>query len=270
MLSASSNYADALACTARLAVPTLADWCFVDVIRGEGGDEAFIHRSVVAHTEHTRAAEELAKKLQYHYPLNSGEPYGTPSVLRTGQPEMLVEMTNEMLEAIARDGEHLAILRDLGPKSYMCVPLRVRQKLIGSVGFVVTESRRRYDEKDLSMAEGLAYCAALTIDYMLHSLSETNTVRESIRVVRDSQASVVSAIQEGAPQLTLRQLEVLKLISYGKSAKVITLELGLSESTIRGHIRSILRAFGAHSQLEALAKARKLGFLTSRHGVAGN
>lgn len=263
VLSASSNYTGAISCTARLAVPTLADWCFLDIVGGERGDKANIYRLVVAHAEASEKAYGLAEELKYRYPLNSDAPHGTPKMLRTGQPEIISEMNDEVLQAIAQDAEHLAVLRSLQPRSYVCVPLRVRQRLIGSIGLVTTESERRYEEKDLPMAEGLAYCAAMTIDYMLHTISETNTIQELVEVVKDIQAVTVDATQETSPELTSRQLEVLKRISYGRSAKEIRIELGVSEATVRGHIRSVLRAFGAHSQLEAVSRARELGLLTS-------
>ncbi len=262
VLSASPDYAGALSCTARLAVPTLADWCFVDVVGGEEGDMADIHRLMVAYAEGREAAEGLARALQYHYPLSPTAPHGTPKLLRTGQPEMISEMTDEVIEVLAHDAEHLRVLRNLRPSSYMCVPLRVRQRVIGSIGLVTTESECRYTEKDLSMAEGLAYCAAMTIDYMLHTTSETNTVQELVQIVKDNQPVIVDASQKSAPDLTSRQLEVLELLSYGRSAKEIKAELGLSEATVRGHIRLILQAFGAHSQLEAVARAREVGLLT--------
>jgi DNA-binding NarL/FixJ family response regulator len=64
------------------------------------------------------------------------------------------------------------------------------------------------------------------------------------------------------PSLTPRQLEVLKLLSEGESVREIGKELYLSEATIRNHVRSLLQALGAHSQLEVLAKAREMGILT--------
>jgi DNA-binding NarL/FixJ family response regulator len=64
------------------------------------------------------------------------------------------------------------------------------------------------------------------------------------------------------PALTPRQLEVLSLLSEGRSAKEIGQELYLSPATVRNHIRSLLQVLGAHSQLEALAKARELGLLS--------
>jgi PAS domain S-box-containing protein len=63
------------------------------------------------------------------------------------------------------------------------------------------------------------------------------------------------------PELTPRQLEVLGMLASGKSAREICSELYLSQATVRNHIRALLLALGAHSQLEALAKARRAGLL---------
>ena len=59
-------------------------------------------------------------------------------------------------------------------------------------------------------------------------------------------------------QLTARQQEVLQLLAEGVPAKVIATQLGVVEATVRNHIRAILLALGAHSQLEAIANARRL------------
>jgi PAS domain S-box-containing protein len=64
-----------------------------------------------------------------------------------------------------------------------------------------------------------------------------------------------------APVLTPRQREVLGLLASGKSAGEIGRELFLSQATVRNHIRALLQALGAHSQLEALARAREAGLL---------
>lgn len=58
-------------------------------------------------------------------------------------------------------------------------------------------------------------------------------------------------------QLTARQQEVIELIAEGTQAKVIAARLGISQATVRNHIRAILLALGCHSQLEALAEARR-------------
>jgi len=61
-----------------------------------------------------------------------------------------------------------------------------------------------------------------------------------------------------APALTPRQLQVLHLLGEGTPAKVISRRLGIAEATVRNHIRMILLELGAHSQLEAIARARRL------------
>ena len=58
--------------------------------------------------------------------------------------------------------------------------------------------------------------------------------------------------------LTPRQLEVLHLLDHGLSTPQIAGRLGISIETVRNHIRAILIALGTHSQLEAIAKARRL------------
>ena len=58
--------------------------------------------------------------------------------------------------------------------------------------------------------------------------------------------------------LTRRQRQVLALLADGVPAKVIATRLGLAEATVRNHIRAILFALGTHSQLEAIAQARRL------------
>jgi PAS domain S-box-containing protein len=59
------------------------------------------------------------------------------------------------------------------------------------------------------------------------------------------------------PHLTPRQNQVLDLLERGHSTEQIAQELHLSIQTVRNHIRHILRAFNAHSRLEALAIARR-------------
>jgi len=58
--------------------------------------------------------------------------------------------------------------------------------------------------------------------------------------------------------LTSRQSEVLGLLADGLAAKAIATRLGVAETTIRSHIHAILVELGTHSQLEAVAEARRL------------
>ena len=82
----------------------------------------------------------------------------------TGEPDMMAEIPEELLDQIAVDAEHREMMRKLGLKSYMVVPMVARGRNHGAITFVSAESGRRYDESDLRLAEELARTAALAVD----------------------------------------------------------------------------------------------------------
>ena len=61
--------------------------------------------------------------------------------------------------------------------------------------------------------------------------------------------------------LTPRQRAVLELLADGVPAKVIGRRLGIAEVTVRNHIQAILGELRCHSQLEAVAEARRRGLV---------
>lgn len=62
--------------------------------------------------------------------------------------------------------------------------------------------------------------------------------------------------------LTPRELEVLYLLASGSSTAVAAASLGISTATLRAHVQAVLRKLGAHSRLEAVAEAARLGLVT--------
>ena len=85
-------------------------------------------------------------------------------MLQSGHSELVSEITDSLLVSLARDEEHLRIVRELKPRSFMVVPLVARGRTLGAISFVSAESGHRYDEDDLALAEDLARRAALAID----------------------------------------------------------------------------------------------------------
>lgn len=67
--------------------------------------------------------------------------------------------------------------------------------------------------------------------------------------------------QARPPALTPRQLEVLDLLALGIPVKTISARLAIRETTARNHVRAVLSKLGSHSQLEAVAAARRFGLL---------
>ena len=157
-LAASLDYRATLRTAARLAVPALADWCAIDV-REENGR---LRRVALAHAD--PAKESAAWELTRRYPSGAGGLEGTPKTFRSSTRELVTELSDAFLERIAHDEEHLRLLRELGFRSLMVVPLRARGRTFGAMALVSSSSERRFDENDLALAENLADRCALAAD----------------------------------------------------------------------------------------------------------
>lgn len=69
------------------------------------------------------------------------------------------------------------------------------------------------------------------------------------------------AIDTQLQRLTVREKEVLRLMAEGRPSRAIAVELGISYTTVRTHIRSLGSKLAVHSKLEAIVKARELGLI---------
>ncbi|GAA6619208.1 GAF domain-containing protein [Scytonema sp. NUACC26] len=158
VLASSLDYQTTLERVAQLAVSELADWCTVHMIEEDGS----IEQIAVAHTDPAKL--HWAQEIRHKYPLNLNEPRGAALTLRTGQSDILPNIPDELLVQAARDPEHLEILRQIGFRSVMSVPLRTQVRILGVISFISAESGRQYDSTDLELAEELAHRASLAID----------------------------------------------------------------------------------------------------------
>src|SRR5207247_2176819 len=139
-LGASLDYATIAETVARLAVPHLADWCIVYVAQRDGA----VRRLAMAHRDPSRA--DLARTIEEEFTLNLSAPEGVPKVLRSRRAELVPEATPELLASDVYEPERLLeLLRPLGISSWMCVPLVARDRVLGAISFVSTESGRHYD-----------------------------------------------------------------------------------------------------------------------------
>lgn len=144
---------------ARLAVPFFADWCAVDLL-----DERHqLRRVAVASGE--SVPHEVRDTLFHRYRLRPDAPHGIFGVLDSRQPDLVPNVTDEILQAVAWNDEHLAALRAFEPRSYMCVALVGRDGVLGAMSFATTGAdARRYGDEDLELAVDLARRASVAID----------------------------------------------------------------------------------------------------------
>lgn len=158
LLAASLDYETTLATVARLALPHLGAWCFVDL--NGPGDE--MRRLAVIHPD--PGMQELARRLERGWPPERDDPFGVPRAVRTQRSEIIAEVTDAMVEQAAHGEENHRLLRQLGIGSLIVVPLIARGQVLGAITYVAPRAYHPYTQADLELAEDLASRSAIAID----------------------------------------------------------------------------------------------------------
>ena len=101
------------------------------------------------------------------------------------------------------------------------------------------------------------------------SSEERDLVVQGKTVVAPELTGVLARIVQGAPQtnsstegfgeLTKRELEILCYLAEGRSNKVIAKILGISDGTVKLHVKAVLRKLAVHSRVEAAVIAVEHG-----------
>jgi len=164
-----TDYETALQRVATLAVPAFADWCAIDMQDSDGT----VRRLAMRHAD--PGTIDLVHDLFRRYPPRASDPAGVMKALATGQTDWSPEVSDALLQGVARDAEHLGLLRRLGLKSYICTPIRA-SSVRAVLTFATMESGRVYGAADLAAAEALAHRAASAIENtsLLRALQEAD------------------------------------------------------------------------------------------------
>lgn len=161
---------------ADLAVPTLADWCAVHVVDDDRPTRVAIARGESGASGRLAWAETVDRR--------ASADRGPRAVIRTGRSELYPHVDDAVLRDAAVDDDHLAMLRGLGLTAAMIVPIAARERTLGAITFLQTESGRAYDQQDLELAEELGRRAGLAMENAaLHRAQ-----REANRRLRDLQS----------------------------------------------------------------------------------
>lgn len=205
ILASSLEYEQTLRTVAELAVPHIADWCAVQILDEDGN----IRELAVAHADPGKL--DMARELQRRYPPND-EDSGIRQVVRTGQPAIYPEISDEMLAATAHDEEHLALMRQLGLRSIIVVPLIARDRALGAITLVSAESGRRFGDHDVALAENLAHRAALAVDNAF-LMTQRAAAEETVRAIN---AELEQRVHDRTIQLAASNAE-LEAFAYSVS-----------------------------------------------------
>ena len=180
VLSASFDYQTTLAALVRLAVPSLADYCALDIV--EDGDR--FDRIGEAHVDPTKSQllREVAtfprSSLTPHHPLMR--------VMTNGEPVLEREVTPAFIRlSFAEDGQR-KIVEALGPRSLICVPLASSGPPLGALTLVTSDaSGRRFSIADLSLAADLARRAAIVVEHarLFNEAQQATRARDDVLAV---------------------------------------------------------------------------------------
>jgi PAS domain S-box-containing protein len=155
LVSAGADRERLLTDIANLIVRHVADWCAVDIV--EGGE---VRRMRMVHADPAKGG--LCSALERR-PVHRRPNY-VSEVVGNQRPMLVSDVSPDYLESLAQDEEHLRLLRELDPRSFLIAPLVARGQSLGTLSFGSSHPSRRFGPHDVKMAEQLASRVALALD----------------------------------------------------------------------------------------------------------
>jgi DNA-binding NarL/FixJ family response regulator len=171
----------------------------------------------------------------------------------------------EVHESVTRE-EALELVRDIGDFDVTIVDMRWRQN--GSVASISGPEAIRMLRRSSpgigivahgELPERRIVSAAMQAGASAYVSRTAGT--EELRRAVDAAAAQESFVDPAVPpkgsrgKLTRRQREILQLLADGESTTVAARELGLSEETVKTHIKTALARLGARNRTHAVAIA---------------
>ncbi|MEX1081705.1 MAG: PAS domain S-box protein [Halofilum sp. (in: g-proteobacteria)] len=254
LLGRSLDYEQTLARIAHLAVPRLGDWCIVDICESGIGEvpQSGIRR-FAAHADPDKVA--VAQRLAEQDILGAEASRGIGRVMSTGEAEWASEISDTMLCEAARDEEHLRALRELGLRSYICMPIKRREEVLGTITLLAAESGPREIGRDVQLAEELAERVGLALDNARLYQAARREVAERERAERELRQLNDELEQRVAARTAETEQRAAQL-------RALTAELAQTEQRERRRLAQIL-----HDHLQQLLVAGKLEIANARRKV---
>ncbi|HLM76436.1 MAG TPA: PAS domain-containing protein, partial [Polyangiaceae bacterium] len=159
LLASRPNPADGFQKLAELLVSRIADLCVLDLV----GHDGTLKRAAVAHALASKA--RLAHELLTKFPPRLHVGPGVQEVLASRSPHLFSPSTDAHLVAAAHNDEHLRVLRAIGPRSSIVLPLYAHSRPIGTLGLSITESSRQYTLDDMAFMVELGRQIATAIEH---------------------------------------------------------------------------------------------------------
>lgn len=243
-LAGCQNFEETLATVARLPLAHgLADYCFLHLL-----DAPELPRLEIGCAD--PAVARTARELMNHSSFEENAFSIVKKVVRTCRCEVVGEVGERHLMAVANGEEQLAFLRGINIRSYLCAPIRLRARSVGALIMVRAGDGQPYDGLDSQLA--IAYATA-SAPHLRAALVDTGA---DLKVEAGSPTRLPAL---AVPGLSRRRLEVLRLYADGSKCSEIARRLHISADTVRDHLKAVRRAFDVSTTKEAIEIARRLG-----------
>jgi serine phosphatase RsbU (regulator of sigma subunit)/PAS domain-containing protein len=210
---------------AKLTVPRLADLCVIDLLDEQGAinDVAV----VAADAEIARGLEALRERA----PLDPNGEHPVARVIRSGQPELLVEMADSSLRTFAENTTHAEFMIANNYRSAVVVPLQARNRTLGAISILRLEpgkplgqAERPYNQTDLELVGELARRAALAIDNA-RLFSGLRRLEQRLAAILASVAEAITVVDRAGQTIFANQAAA-DLLQVSSPSEITSAERG--------------------------------------------
>jgi signal transduction histidine kinase len=174
LLSSSLDYETTIGQITGMLVPKLADVCAVVLMDDDGTVNQVTTDGIDPHI--TR----MVRDMQTRYSLRPDSQSTVRRVLDTGRTEFHPYVDEDYFEQTAANEENIELLKHVGMRSILIVPLNVRGKTIGALSVAYVRPERHYTLEEVDFIEELAQRAAMAVENarLFHESQRALTARE--------------------------------------------------------------------------------------------
>jgi PAS domain S-box-containing protein len=211
VLATSLDVTTTITQVARLTIPRLADLCVID-LRDEDGS---IREVAVAAADEriARGLEEMRRRT----PVDPDGQHPVARVIRSGEPQLLAEMSSTRLRGFAQSLDHASFMIENDYRSAVVSPLLARGRTLGALSLLRLGECEPYGSEDLELGGELARRAALAIDNAT-LFSDLRRVEQRLEAILANLGEAITVEDEGGQTVFTNRAaaELLGLATTGE------------------------------------------------------